>query len=228
MDSHHKMSDKNFNFKILILLAISVIGIVFLIWTFFFNNLHVQLTSPIDGATNTAIDKPITVSFKKSLNPIQTKSLKIVVYPNFAYGASLSKDNKTLFINPNYQLESTTKYTIKLTAGLGSYSWSFTTGAEPDSNILNQGESDSYFSSQEKKFNANFPWYDKFPHRTDDYFVGFDPQQNEFYADLYIVSRSEDEIKSEVLEYLKSVGVNTNNYNVSWTTHKSRPTTLEP
>ena len=92
--------------------------------------------------------------------------------------------------------------------------------------MIEQGRSDAYFSNQEKQFSTTHPWYDSLPKRTGTYFVSFNPNNGRFVADVYTNSESEDVVKTEVLAYLKSIGVDTNKYVVNWTIYPDAPTLI--
>lgn len=80
-----------------------------------------------------------------------------------------------------------------------------------------QAQDDIETAKSEKEFLGARPWYNKIPPANDKYFIGYDQRNNEFFVDLYSKTPAqEEEYKAEVLSALRSIGVDTTQYKISW------------
>lgn len=114
---------------------------------------------------------------------------------------------------------------------LGSIPERLTTAErEQQIDATEQGKSDQYFSEIEKRFTDSHPWYEELPKSTEKYFLFYHPIDDVFIADIYLPADSPasevDQIKSEVNDYLTSIGVNTKTSKLLWSFIKSP--NLEP
>jgi hypothetical protein len=102
----------------------------------------VTATSPASGATGVLVSVPVTATFSEALNASSVGDTSFTL----SNGASnvtgtISYDGTTATFTPAANLAYTTAYTATLTASVkdaagnsmsGNYTWSFTTGASPD------------------------------------------------------------------------------------------------
>lgn len=98
--------------------------------------------------------------------------------------------------------------------------------SSPNSESIKQGQEDTYFAAQQKKFLDEHPWTKNLPKRTDSYFVGYDSSKNSFFADIYEDSGSATSIEAEVKSYLTSIGVDLTKHQTSFTLYPNRPATV--
>ncbi len=85
---------------------------------------------------------------------------------------------------------------------------------------IKQGESDRAYAEEEKKLIQDHPWFNYLPLSTDKYFLFYDPTRDTFGVDLYLSPSSSPEeinkLKSEVYDYLTSIGVSSKTSKFSW------------
>lgn len=65
---------------------------------------------------------------------------------------------------------------------------SLTPSLFPSPTAANQGQTDKNFSNQINRVYTSFPWYEKLPITTDNYFLYFDPDSKRFVAKIYDAS----------------------------------------
>lgn len=78
-----------------------------------------------------------------------------------------------------------------------------------------QSEADYAFGQSEDKKYQQYPWYDQLPLQNDRYYIYFDLETKKFVGTLY-TSNDQETIKSEVLNQLKNIGVDTSKYQIIW------------
>lgn len=86
-----------------------------------------------------------------------------------------------------------------------------------------QSEADRDFAEKTKQINILYPWLDKLPIQTPNYYVYFDVNQKQFIAKLYPSSTSTTPIdqqvnsfKSEITTKLQSLIPDYTQYNIKW------------
>lgn len=88
--------------------------------------------------------------------------------------------------------------------------------------VTQQKELDKEFSQITAKVYQLYPWLNKLPVLTNDYFVFFDPAQKKFIVNLYIPQSSVSQPtlatqrQQEVLAKLKSLGIDVSLYQFEW------------
>ena len=103
---------------------------------------EVSETSPANGATNVTIDSAITGTFSEAMDAGSiTQSTFLVSGGSGTIGGTVSYSGTTVTFTPSGTLAYSTTYTATVTTGVkdvagnamaANYTWSFTTGAAPD------------------------------------------------------------------------------------------------
>jgi hypothetical protein len=218
----------SFKTKILIFFIIIIAGLGILFLLLPTQNNSSSVYPPNKSTTNT-LYPTIKAMFSQSV-PVQSqKNIRIDLRPDVQRALSWSSDGKTLFANLQKGLAPGQKYSASLINGDKIvYSWIFTAAladkiSEKDLS-KKQGEEDAVFADLEKNFLKKYPWYKKIPPRNDTYYIGFSSTENKFIADLYPKKDSSmstdaqvNQLKTIVLDKLKSIGVDTSKFEIVWT-----------
>jgi len=109
-----------------------------------------------------------------------------------------------------------------------AYTWTFTTTApenmSQDDKMKMQEISDQNYAQWQRPVDNNYPWYNKLPLQTSNYFVYFDIEKKSFVGLLYPTNSSQNQtisqvvsMKAEIRKSLSDLGVDTAKYNIEWT-----------
>ncbi len=83
---------------------------------------------------------------------------------------------------------------------------------------VKQQQADQDYADWERKVKSSYPWMNKFPLRTEKYFIYFDLNKKVFVGLLYPSSGDDPEkMKADIINELKLRGVKTENYKIEWT-----------
>ncbi len=189
--------------------------------------LDVKQVSPLPNSKNVSLYPNINLVFSRPLQKQEAQKLFISISPQIDYDSYFSSDNSSLTLIVKKSLALDQKYTIKLSLLDKSFTWEFTTvssqKASQDELIRKQGEADLLYAQSEKEFLDKYPWYPNLPEPNDEYFIGFDSQNNEFFVDIYVQKSSSENqdlqaerTKQKVLVKLEEIGVDIDKYKIVW------------
>lgn len=210
---------KNFLNKKTFLISLIILTSLFLLYSFL--NTEPSIVSVYPAPNSEQIDTSVTPSviFSKPASKAQQDKILIKTSPSANFSKYWSSDGKILYLNPSAPLDQNTNY--RITLDNPSYSWNFKTAGV--SKATDQGFLDREFNKGLQSFYTSHPWYEKLPPRNDNFFIGYDVSRDEFFVDLYPKTTSQtsindqtDILKREVLESLRSIGLNTTNLKIVW------------
>lgn len=202
--------------------------LLFLILLLFMRQSPLTVTStvPNNNATDVETFSEISIIFSRPLTQNEISSISLRFVPDIQ-GKAQWESNMELVYTPASPLNPSTKYTATLTYLTRAHVWSFTTILSDKVTIEEQQrlqtEADRDFAQWQENLFTNYPWYENLPLQTDDYFVYFDPEKKEFIGKLYpksvrqiSVQEQIDSYQNEVYLRLEKMGVDTNQYKISW------------
>ena len=82
--------------------------------------------------------------------------------------------------------------------------------------IKTQQESDQRTGELKANSEKLYPWQDKLPIQTTEYFVYFDEDQKKFIAKIYLKNRTVEVVKNEVVAELQQQEFPLNTYPIEW------------
>ncbi len=230
-------------YKKFIIIILSVLAGSFLILfsiLYIFNNtsepsasFSVTSVTPSNQTQVVSLYEPISITFSRSLSNSEQSHIQIVAQPGITGNYEWQTDNSLTF-TPTAPLWMQNSYSLTVTYFSNPlYSWSFSTPENPeevpvDDQIKNQAKADEEFGKWVSDIYTNYPWYDKLPLMTDNYFVYFDLDQKKFEGKIYIQDISTptpeqiQQYKDETITTLESLGVNTLEFQIHWTTEQKR------
>lgn len=209
------------------LVIIILILIVFLWLVFFvFSPIKVQVVSPYPGETTQTIYPTISVYFSRGLSKNEQQKVTLITSPESKGIVSWSTDGKIYYDAIADGLLTSKKYTVVVNFPGGSKTWSFNSvsseNVSQEDELKTVGTTDYLSGQAAAQFYKEHPWYDKTPLITPDYFVGFDSQNNVFFAYLYPNKTSSLDaqvanLKNSVSSALNAIGVNIAPDKIQWT-----------
>lgn len=176
-------------------------------------------TSPSNKQQGVGIYSNILIRFSKALNTPEQNLIKIQTEPAVA---SVNKwvTPQVFEITLTAPMESNQIYTITVTGTDKPYSFKFTTlpiektSTEDQAKI--QSKADKENADYWKSVNSQYPWYNKLPLQSANYYVYFDLNKYMFIAKLYPQKSSSiptdaqvEFMKTEILSKLQQIGVDT-------------------
>lgn len=210
---------KNFLNKKKFFISLIILISLFLLYSFL--NTKPSIVSVYPAPNSEQVDTSVTPSviFSKPLAKAQQDKILIKTSPSANFSKYWSGDGRILYLSPSYSLAQNTNYQITLSNP--AYSWFFKTAGV--SRTSDQGFRDYKSNKGLQDFYTSHPWYDKLPPRNDNFFIGYDFSKDEFFADLYPKTTSQtpineqtNQLKKDVLESLRSIGIDTTNLKVVW------------
>lgn len=238
----------NNKFLIIAIILASTVVVTVILASFFMgfktqNSFTITSVYPQSNSQNISLSPQISVSFSRPLIKNEIKSVSIIISPKVDNIISWGNTNDAITAKLKEALYPETGYLVTINYGGHSFSWSFKTQSptivptptitatpvQTQSNdsqdIPQQGLDDAVFSQSQVDFLNSHPWYDSLPPQNDRYYINFDASNNDFFVELYPVKNSSvsidnqvDQLKSEVMQELKNLGVNTNSYQIEWIT----------
>ncbi len=195
------------------------------------NPLSVTFVTPQNQSRAMSIYEPISITFSRPVSSPEQMHIQLTTHPNILGNYSWSEDNTTLTFLPTSPLWTQNTYTINVNYAQNQlYSWSFSTIDDPqdvpiEDQIKNQAEADKDFGEWVDSIYTNYPWYDKLPLMTDNYFVYFDLDQKKFISKIYTQGQStpQEEIQKyqgEIISRLESLGIKTAEFQIEWTSEQ--------
>lgn len=216
-----------------IFLIIILVFVVFFIILFnTINETHKPLTiknvSPQNNSTSVSVVPEIYVVFSRQPNGSEINQITITASPDIK--GSLKWNISKISLIPSALLDSNKTYKLTVTYLDQKYSWGFKTktqNQETQQDIIKiQGLGDQNFNNAYQQIYKDYPWYDKLPITTNQYFIYFDPNSKKFVAKIYIDSKSnisqDDQLstaKQNIQDSLKKIaGSDVDKYGIEWMT----------
>lgn len=190
------------------------------------NPLLLTAFSPQDKAMGVSTNSQISVTFSRPLSSQEADAVKLSSNPSVTFKKSVAANTTLIFI-PVSPLEPGQTYRMELSYTGGQKNWSFITisysALTSEDKLKLQTKSDQEFGSLVDNVYKNYPWYDKLPLQTNDYFVFFNTDKREFQATLYPKNSSNtpldkqaEELRAQILKSLDTLGIETKQYNFNW------------
>ena len=189
--------------------------------------LNTSITSfePANGNDNISLFATVSATFSRPLTPAEQQHVSLTSSPSTDGSTSWSSDKTTISFTPS-RFTTNTLYTISISFGSITNSWTFTTVpdtslSQEDKNAL-QLQSDNNFGAWQNQLYSSYPWYDHLPLQSDQYFTFFDINTRQFITDIYTDPNNTDTIraiKQEVVGKLQSLGIDTSKYLFVWNTN---------
>ncbi len=82
--------------------------------------------------------------------------------------------------------------------------------------IKTQQQSDVNTGRLKESSEKMYPWQERLPIKTTEYFIYFDEDQQKFIAKIYLKNRSIDVVKKEIVAELQQQGFPSNMYPIEW------------
>lgn len=189
--------------------------------------LSVKSVVPQDKTLNQNLHTTISVTFSRPVTPSEKTTISIVASPKILGSFFWSSDNKTVSLVPSGTMSPEATYSLTVTYGNSSLSWSFKTAEGTPVSLEDQGkiqgQMDATAGEQLKAFYNQNPWYNEIPIISSNYFVGYDGQRKIFFAYLYPKSSSPTPmpaqvagLKLSVVSALKNIGANPDSNKIEW------------
>lgn len=187
--------------------------------------LGINAISPGNSTTNAGIYQPVTVTFSQPVS--SPNNILLTLSPTSKGTSSWSADNTTLTFTPSEPLRTNSQYTATVTYNGMNYTWSFTVVS--DGNVSQediqkeQSQGDENFANWWNDVTTKYPWFEKLPLQTDNYFAYFDVERKTFVGKLYpktsgptSVDDQVNSMKGEIMTALTNLGINTAQFPMDW------------
>jgi flagellar basal body-associated protein FliL len=186
--------------------------------------------SPEPYSQNINLSPQIHITFSRQLTKNEEKTVSINISPSVKNSLIWENTDNSFALSLGENLLPQTDYLVTVNYPANSYSWRFRTQGptqEPTQETqppqTEQGQADLRFSQGQQDFLKSHPWYNNLPPENDNYYINYDVGANDFYVDLYPTSNSStpintqiEQFKNEVINVLKSLGIDTSTYKIEW------------
>lgn len=189
-------------------------------------DLSIISTIPINSEANVGIYPTIKINFSRVLTSTEKRAVKVTINPSAKNTMNWRSDSSTLTIDFAEVLLPNQEYTLIISYLTAIYSLSFKTSPleqiTTDDQIKAQSEADRNFTGWERSL-EKYPWYDKFPLHTENYYVYFDLDKKSFSATLFPsasstlpIDQQVETFKREVEGKIISFGISLAQYPILW------------
>lgn len=88
---------------------------------------------------------------------------------------------------------------------------------KPDLNqeLEDQSKADREYGEIIQQQYTDYPWLEKLPLQTENYFIYFDTNEKKFFGQLY-KTENQDQTKAEIINKLKELGIAIEQYEIVW------------
>lgn len=173
---------------------------------------EVSETKPQAETKNVPVNSFIEISFKET---IPATNWKIIPFPNFIFETEVI--DKTLKITPKESLKTETNYRIEITNPTFPnfyYLLSFTT--EKEKYIYSPEKQKQFYQQLDEETHRDMPLFDYTPYRTENFTVGY----LKALTLQVLLKRDTPTIRQEVLNWIKSKGVDPASHEIIWKIQK--------
>ncbi len=186
--------------------------------------------SPANKSTDVNLYPEITIVLANPVPDFTSSTINIKSSPVISGEQKFSPDYKTLILSANKALDVNKEYFLSVEVnGVEIYSWSFTTSSLGNISLPDQEraqtEADLNFAKNAEDIIRDYPWREKLPLQTEDYFVYFDIEKKVFIGKIYLRSEPADSaenkiglLKKQILASLEVLGVDLSRYRFIWKT----------
>lgn len=162
--------------------------------------LQVISVSPLNGAENVDLDVSLEIRFNR-----QPTTFSVLSQPEIDY--SLQTSNSTVTLVLNRPLKPKTQYSLTvLSQGKTIFAWSFTT------RLFTEGEA---IEEEIKITQKTYPLIDFVPYETENFRIAY---EDPLYLRVKIKKKNVSAIKKEVLDWIRSKGVDPQTHQIEWVT----------
>lgn len=169
----------------------------------------------------------ILISFSRNLSVNEQGKLDLVSEPSIKGTKKWSPDGEKLSLELSSPLKAGQSYLIKVVGLPKDYSWVFKTLPLEQTSFEDQAkaqaEADRNAGLKQEEISRNYPWLDKLPIQTQNYFVYFDQDSKTVVAKLYPKKASNQSVESQISQMkieiqnsLKNISLDLAKYNVEW------------
>ncbi|HUW24574.1 MAG TPA: Ig-like domain-containing protein [Patescibacteria group bacterium] len=172
-------------------------------------------TDPADNQQNVYPKQTLKLTFDR---PISTEGWQIIPFPSFEF--SVKNDKETLEVIPKKELAADTQYKIEVKNSQDPsfyFTFSFKTvpdllGPPPGGKTPSKEEVEKYYWDLSRKTYEAMPLFDYVPYKTENYWIGYTRPLT-----LYIsLTKDTPEIRAEVLDWIRSKGVDPATHQIIW------------
>ena len=185
---------------IIILILLIIVLAVFNIFKKRSQPLQVISASPLNGAENVDLDVSLEIRFNR-----EPTTFSVLSQPEIDY--SLQTSNSTVTLVLNQPLKPKTQYSLTvLSQGKTIFAWSFTT------RLFTEGEA---IEEEIKITQKTYPLIDFVPYETENFRIAY---EDPLYLRVKIKKKNVSAIKKEVLDWIRSKGVDPQTHQIEWVT----------
>lgn len=185
----------------------------------------IKSVSPANKSIDVSLYASISATFTSPVADLKGVSLSLK--PQISGDTSWTADNTTIVFSPKDSLAPSRMYEATLVFPNGKQVWLFTAVSPEEVSdqdaLRNQIESDVETAESLKKFYENYPWWERFPLKKENYFVYFHPEKKSFIGLLYpnkgpqsAVDQEVRLMKSEIEETIRSYNIDLSDYGIEW------------
>lgn len=189
--------------------------------------LTVSSTTPTNNIQNVGLLSEIIIVFSRNTTINEQENIIFSSIPPIDGYTRWSSDGTTMMISPEAPLQNNQSYTALVRWNNQQYEWTFKTEGSTQlseaEQVAKQEEADRNFGQWSEQVNQNYPWLNKLPINTTNYFVYFDLAKNSFVGVLYPKSGQSASIddqtssfKQEVQTRLTQLEIPYQNFKFEW------------
>lgn len=188
---------------IIILAFLAILLVIFNLLNRLYQSLEVVAVFPADGATEIDLEPFLKIQFNR-----QPEVLVIRSQPEIDYSLQTKENTTTLVLNQPLKPE--TQYTLTiLVQGKEVFSWSFTTRLMTESEVVEEEIEESL---------KDYPLISLVPYETENFEIRYEAP---LFLIIKIKKGKADLIKEEVLDWIRSNGVDPATHQIEWLTPES-------
>lgn len=214
--------------KYLVIFFLLLVVIILLFWTLPKKKaIQVNTVSPLPDRLSSSLIRPIVITFTEELTSREKENLRIEINPSLEFSQQWT-DNKILNLTPRFIFKEETTYNISIYFNQKLiYNWSFTTPDLSQVDSKEAAETQGYLDPAGEAMREAYqerPWLEFLPLETKNYSVYYLAGEQAIRVLMKIdvaspFSREEQilQIKSEVPEKLKEIGIDLNKEKIYYT-----------
>lgn len=186
--------------------------------------LRITRVIPDDKARNIGLYPSVEVVFSRPLLSSESSHITITANPEIIGEQTISPDKTAIKLNPQTPLSQNQLYTINVSYLATSFSWTFTTSPVESIDSADkaraQTQADRDFALRQEEVAKKYPWYDKFPIKTSNYFLYFDADRKVFIGKIYTNAVTSDQqiiqYKNDIFKKMRAFEIKPDEYIIEW------------